>query len=78
MLSSTAFYCLHGMALRVMDGESLVKLNIGLVVYISCCDKFKLTDTRLYLGTAGSEKECYEREEKDNISCGHGPFFHGG
>jgi DNA polymerase IV (DinB-like DNA polymerase) len=30
------------MALKVMNRKSLAKLNIGLIVYISSCDKFKL------------------------------------
>lgn len=30
-----------------MKGESLVKINIGLILYISCCDKFKSANTSI-------------------------------
>lgn len=60
-----------------MKGESLVKINIGLILYISCCDKFKSANMSILSWTAGLEKEGYEREKEDSISRGHGSFFHG-
>lgn len=66
------------MALKVMNRKSLAKLNIGLTVYIFSCDKFKSTNTSILSWTACLEKEDYEREKEDNISRGHGSFFHGG
>lgn len=42
-------------ALRVMNGESLVKLYMDLISHISHYDKFKLTNMPVYLkdGTLG-------------------------
>jgi len=45
VLSLAASTIYDEMALKVMNGKSLAKLNIGLIVYISSCDKFKLTKT---------------------------------
>ena len=60
MLSLAASTIYDEMALKVMNRKSLAKLSIGLTVYISSCDKFKLTKTPLLSQAVCLEKEDYE------------------